>query len=412
MNKNFLKILYNDGLVSIAEQTFNLFLIWYFGYKLNRQDLVALLSGLQIIDISLGPVTGSFADKNNQIKIIKYTSLFRSILSFFLIFTAFISHVNFQIIFLITLSFLLSLIGDIYNPAVSITAYKLSDSENELVKNNAGFEGVSQLVSVLSAALMALLTNYMSLNISLCLIAFLLLFSNLSVLGSRLPSNLTENNNTTKILFSGIIKETIFGVKSMLNQKVIKTLLPYVLITNFLYWLFWYTQPILLSNIMPHFKSAFSLQEIVIAVSGILTSILIQKTSNFIMKYIEHYRFFLIIQSSSLFVLSIIYYTNNNFFYLLFSLVLFWSLYSIFNTLTGIMMITMIQRQIPESILGTSMGTIFSLIMGITPISGIVSGIITINKFNLIVISGLMVVVLLLSLVDKNFSGVLIDDHS
>ena len=51
MNKKFLKIIISDGVVTIATQTFNLFLIWFFAVKLHRQDMVALLGTLQVIEI-------------------------------------------------------------------------------------------------------------------------------------------------------------------------------------------------------------------------------------------------------------------------------------------------------------------------------------------------------------------------
>ena len=409
MNKYFLKIIVNNGLVGVATQTFNMYLIWYFAVILHRQDMVALLSTLQVIDIVLGPVGGSFADMNNPIKIIKIASTFRIMITIILISSAFMIKVDFKIIVLLISSLLLNLIEDFYSPAVAVTAYKLSKNDVEQVKNNAGFEAVNSMISIFSAILIGVMTTYLNFEYSIFVIVILIFFSNIFILKSNLPDS-DNTRNKVSINIKGIFKKTLSGTRAIFKEKVIVTIIPYVVMANFLYWLFWYVQPLYLSQKIPTMKSAFSIQQFVIAIFSIVATIYVQKKNTLIMTYLKKYRILLIMQSSALLILALVYSSNNNKTALVVGLVVLWALYSILNTLTGIMMLVIIQNKIDEKLLGTSLGTVFSILMGMSPVAGMVSGIVNIDAKTLIIISGLMVIIFILSLFDRRFSEVLNND--
>ncbi|WP_301710953.1 hypothetical protein [Oenococcus sicerae] len=139
MNKNFLKIIINDGVVTVATQTFNLFLIWYFAVKLHRQDMVALLGALQVIEIVGGPIGGAVADMINPAKILKWVSLMRIGVTSILFFSLFQTHINLTIWLLLSFSTFNSLLSVFYASAVEVSTYKFAKNESERVKNNAGF---------------------------------------------------------------------------------------------------------------------------------------------------------------------------------------------------------------------------------------------------------------------------------
>ena len=179
---------------------------------------------------------------------------------------------------------------------------------------------------------------------------------------------------------------------------------------NFLYWTFWYIQPLYLNYKIPNIKYAFSLQQIVISVASVIATLVIQRKHTLVMNYKGHYRLLLLIQSGALFLLSLLYAFINSEKILITGLICFWALYSLFNSFTGIILITLLQEKIDNKILGTTLGTIFTLLMVTAPLAAIASKTVPIKSISLIILTGLMVVSLLYSLTDKRFLEVLHDD--
>ncbi|KAA8372129.1 MFS transporter [Leuconostoc carnosum] len=413
MNKNFLKIIINDGVVTVATQTFNLFLIWYFAVKLHRQDMVALLGTLQIIGIVGGPVGGAVADMVNPAKILKWVSLIRIFVTSILFFSLFQTHTNIIIWLLLIFSTLNSLISVFYASAVEVSTYKFAKNESERVKNNAGFSAVSEISSILSGSLLAIMITYLDLKSSTILIIFLIILSVIGILNIPTAKNIIPdviNNSDVNFKFNEAVSSTFKGLRNILHEPIIQTVIPYALIMNFLYWTFWYIQPLYLNYKIPNIKYAFSLQQIVISVASVIATIVIQRKHTLVMNYKGHYRLLLLIQSGALFLLSLLYAFINSEKILITGLICFWALYSLFNSFTGIILITLLQEKIDNKILGTTLGTIFTLLMVTAPLAAIASKTVPIKSISLIILTGLMVVSLLYALTDKRFLEVLHDD--
>lgn len=413
MNKNFLKIIINDGVVTVATQTFNLFLIWYFAVKLHRQDMVALLGTLQIIGIVGGPVGGAVADMVNPAKILKWVSLIRIFVTSILFFSLFQTHTNIIIWLLLIFSTLNSLISVFYASAVEVSTYKFAKNESERVKNNAGFSAVSEISSILSGSLLAIMITYLDLKSSTILIIFLIILSVIGILNISTAKNIIPdviNNSDVNFKFNEAVSSTFKGLRNILHEPIIQTVIPYALIMNFLYWTFWYIQPLYLNYKIPNIKYAFSLQQIVISVASVIATIVIQRKHTLVMNYKGHYRLLLLIQSGALFLLSLLYAFINSEKILITGLICFWTLYSLFNSFTGIILITLLQEKIDNKILGTTLGTIFTLLMVTAPLAAIASKTVPIKSISLIILTGLMVVSLLYALTDKRFLEVLHDD--
>lgn len=413
MNKNFLKIIINDGVVTVATQTFNLFLIWYFAVKLHRQDMVALLGTLQIIGIVGGPVGGAVADMVNPAKILKWVSLIRIFVTSILFFSLFQTHTNIIIWLLLIFSTLNSLISVFYASAVEVSTYKFAKNESERVKNNAGFSAVSEISSILSGSLLAIMITYLDLKSSTILIIFLIILSVIGILNISTAKNIIPdviNNSDVNFKFNEAASSTFKGLRNILHEPIIQTVIPYALIMNFLYWTFWYIQPLYLNYKIPNIKYAFSLQQIVISVASVIATIVIQRKHTLVMNYKGHYRLLLLIQSGALFLLSLLYAFINSEKILITGLICFWALYSLFNSFTGIILITLLQEKIDNKILGTTLGTIFTLLMVTAPLAAIASKTVPIKSISLIILTGLMVVSLLYALTDKRFLEVLHDD--
>ena len=413
MNKNFLKIIINDGVVTVATQTFNLFLIWYFAVKLHRQDMVALLGTLQIIGIVGGPVGGAVADMVNPAKILKWVSLIRIFVTSILFFSLFQTHTNIIIWLLLIFSTLNSLISVFYASAVEVSTYKFAKNESERVKNNAGFSAVSEISSILSGSLLAIMITYLDLKSSTILIIFLIILSVIGILNISTAKNIIPdviNNSDVNFKFNEAVSSTFKGLRNILHEPIIQTVIPYALIMNFLYWTFWYIQPLYLNYKIPNIKYAFSLQQIVISVASVIATLVIQRKHTLVMNYKGHYRLLLLIQSGALFLLSLLYAFINSEKILITGLICFWALYSLFNSFTGIILITLLQEKIDNKILGTTLGTIFTLLMVTAPLAAIASKTVPIKSISLIILTGLMVVSLLYALTDKRFLEVLHDD--
>ena len=413
MNKNFIKIIVSDGVVTIATQTFNLFLIWYFAVKLHRQDMVALLGALQIIEIIGGPIGGAIADIVNPAKILKWVSIIRICVTVILLFSLFQTDTYVIILLLLIFSTLNSLISVFYASAVEVSTYKFAKNESERVKNNAGFSAVSEISGILSGSLLAFMTTYLNLTSSTILIMVLIAFSVIGILNMSAEKNVIPDvvdNRNEKFKFTEAITSTFKGMKSILGEPIIKTVIPYALIINFLYWTFWYIQPLYLNYKIPNIKYAFSLQQMIISIASVVATIVIQRKHTLVMNYKRHYRLLLLIQSGALLLLSLLYAFINSEKMLTVGLICFWAVYSLFNSFTGIILITLLQEKIDNRILGTTLGTIFTLIMVTAPIAAIASRAVPIKSTSLIILTGLMVAILLYSLTDKRFLEVLNDD--
>lgn len=413
MNKNFIKIILNDGVVTVATQTFNLFLIWYFAVKLHRQDMVALLGMLQIIEIGGGPIGGAVADMVNPAKILKWVSLIRICVTGILLFSLFQTRINGIILLLLIFSTLNSLISVFYSSAVEVSTYKFAKNEGERVKNNAGFSAVSGISSILSGSLLAVMITYLDLKSSTILIIFLIILSAIGILNISTAKNVIPdviNNSDVNFKFNEAVSSTFKGLRNILHEPIIQTVIPYALIMNFLYWTFWYIQPLYLNYKIPNIKYAFSLQQIVISVASVIATLVIQRKHTLVMNYKGHYRLLLLIQSGALFLLSLLYAFINSEKILITGLICFWALYSLFNSFTGIILITLLQEKIDNKILGTTLGTIFTLLMVTAPLAAIASKTVPVKSISLIILTGLMVVSLLYSLTDKRFLEVLHDD--
>lgn len=413
MNKKFLKIIISDGVVTIATQTFNLFLIWFFAVKLHRQDMVALLGTLQVIEIVGGPMGGAVADLINPAKILKWVSLVRIVATGFLFVSLFQTQISLTIWLLLIFSTLNSLLSVFYASAVEVATYRFANNESERVKNNAGFSAITGISSILSGSLLAFMTAYLDIKSSTLLIIFLIFLSVLGILNISTRDNvISESRIEMEIKFSlrEALRNTFQGLKGLLKEPVIQTIIPYALVMNFLYWTFWYIQPIYLNYKLPKVQYAFSLQQIVISVASVLATIIIQRNHTLVMSYKKHYRLLLLIQSGSLFLLSLLYSTINSSVLLIVGLIGFWSIYSLFNSFTGIILITLLQEKIDNKILGTTLGTIFTLLMVTAPLAAIASRIIPIKSISLILLTGLMIASLLYSLKDNRFLEVLEND--
>ncbi len=406
MNKYFRRILFSDCLSSIATQAYNLFLIWYFASQLHNQSLIALLSSIQLADLFFGPLGGAVADISNPLKVIKQTTFYRIIISLLLLAITCFMQVRALAFFLLLFALITSIISAFYAACIEVTTYKLSQSETELIKNNTGFTALTQLASIFSAALMAVMSAFLSLKESILIITLLLVISGLSILSKKLPINLIEHQ-AKKINFSELFTQTFQGIGQLKKLKVITVIIPYALALNFLYWLFWYLQPAFLNNSLSLFKSAFSIQELVIATVSVITTLFIQKKPQLIAHTVKHYRFLLLFQNGSLFLLSLSFAFLNRQNLILICVLLFWTIYSIFNTLTGIIFLTMIQNKVDEQILGTILSTSFTLLSSMTPLAGICSDFIWLRAVNLVVITGLMVLIILLSFFDHRFTAIL-----
>ncbi|MFT8324556.1 MFS transporter [Oenococcus sicerae] len=284
--------------------------MWYFAVKLHRQDMVALLGALQVIEIVGGPIGGAVADMINPAKILKWVSLMRIGVTSILFFSLFQTHINLTIWLLLSFSTFNSLLSVFYASAVEVSTYKFAKNERERVKNNAGFSAVSGISSILSGSLLAFMITYLDVKSSTILIILLIALSAIGILNISVAKNLIPDvakDNNVKFKFNEAVINTFRGLRHILHEPVIQTVMPYALVMNFLYWTFWYIQPIYLNDKLPNIEYAFSLQQIVISAASVVATIVIQHKHTLVMNYKSHYRLLLLIQSGALFILSLLY---------------------------------------------------------------------------------------------------------
>lgn len=89
-------------------------------------------------------------------------------------------------------------------------------------------------------------------------------------------------------------------LKITLQIPIIKRILPYAAIVNLSFWLYWYLMPLYLSQQLPQYPIAYSVQDLIIGVSALLGGLYLSKHANKLMKMAKNYPKLLLLQALGL----------------------------------------------------------------------------------------------------------------
>ncbi|UQS83670.1 MFS transporter [Bombilactobacillus thymidiniphilus] len=178
--KKIWQLVFNDFLSNVAIQSFDVYTIWYIAQITKDQRLVALFGSVGIINVLLSPIGGVFADNYPRDKIIKVTSVIRSFgFLVFLIFVLVLHDIRYLVV---SLSFLLSLLGAFYTPAIQAIVPNISQTDDELFSNNTYVSTANQLASITGAGVGGILIMIVRPRLVYLMITILIIMATLFII--------------------------------------------------------------------------------------------------------------------------------------------------------------------------------------------------------------------------------------
>lgn len=410
--KTIWKLVFNDFLSTTAIQAFDIYTIWYIAHVTQNQHLIAIFGGVGILNILLTPIGGFFADNYSKQQIIKMVSYLKSILfiGLFVIVT-FTKDVNGNVILM---SGLLSVLSAFYTPATESIIPEISDGEDELFTNNTYLNLAGQLAAIVGAGIGSLLIITFTPSIVYLIIAFLVILSSLFVIKFLGKSSLSNSANfeIKKFFRKENCQQIWVNLKSVWKFPIIKVIFPYACLINLSFWVYYYLMPVYLGHEFKQIKFAYSLQELTIAVAGLVCGILLSRFTDYFIKKAKFYVYYLIAQSVGIVTMPLIFTLLHNEVGKLIVLIMAWFIYGIFNFISSLIFVTKIQQLVDTAMLGTTLGIIFSIFGALGPISAGVSGLISrINSVTVLLIGSMMLLVSIGMAFDKRIPYVLKVDN-
>lgn len=406
--KKIWKLVLNDFLSSTAIQAFDIYTVWYIAHTTQNQHLIALFGSLGILNIIISPVGGILADNYPRNQIIKRVSYLRSLLFIGLFIIVFLVH---QIeLSVLIVSGVLSILSAFYTPACETLVPDVSNGEQELFKNNTYVNLASQLSSIAGAGVGSVLIMSCIPSTAYFSITVLLILSSLFVIKFL---DKTNSNNTSRIVFHQVFNkdsyhQTLQNWMTILKMPFIKVIFPYACFVNLGFWMTYYLMPVYLNHVFKRFTFAYPLQELTIAISALICGTILSRFSDFFIKRAKFYVLFLIAQSSGIVLMPILFSLFQSEIIKLFILILVWSVYGVFNFLTGLIFVTKVQQLINSDTLGTTFGIIYSVFGALDPISAGLSGLIKhVNSISLLAVASVMLIVSFVMLFDKRVNNAL-----
>lgn len=407
MNKIW-KLVFNDFLSATAIQAFDIYTVWYISHVTCDQRLIALFGGVGIFNILLSPIGGLFADNYSKEQIIKLISYFRSALFIGLFIIVIVTkNIDYNVILM---SGMLSILNAFYTPATESIIPELSIGEDELFTNNTYLNLAGQLSAIAGAGIGSILILVFAPSLVYLIIAFLIILSSLFVIkffkgevqkkpNCSLIRNLLKKENKKKI---------ISNLRIIWEFPVIRTLFPYACVVNLSYWMYYYLMPIYLGHEFKTIKSAYSIQELTIAIAALISGVLLSRFTDYFIKKSKFYTCYLIAQSIGIVIMPLIFILLKNEFEKLIVLITAWFIYGIFNFLSSLILITKIQQLVDKATLGTTLGIVFSAFGALGPIAAGLTGLIHhIDSITVFLIGSIMLIVSIIMLFDKRISRVL-----
>lgn len=406
--KKIWKLVLNDFLSSTAVQAFDIYTVWYIAHTTQNQHLIALFGSLGILNIIISPVGGILADNYPRNRIIKRVSYLRSLLFVGLFITVFLVH---QIeLSVLVVSGVLSILSAFYTPACETLVPTISNGEQELFKNNTYVNLASQLSSIAGAGVGSVLIMFYIPSTAYFSITVLLILSSLFVIKFL---GKTNSNGTSQTVFHQIFNkesyhQTLQNWIAILKMPFIKIIFLYACFINLGFWMTYYLMPVYLNHVFKRFTFAYPLQELTIAISALICGTVLSRFSDFFIKRAKFYVLFLIAQSLGIVLMPILFSFFQSEIIKLFILILVWSVYGVFNFLTGLIFVTKVQQLINSDMLGTTFGIIYSVFGALDPISAGLSGLIKhVNSISLLAVTSIMLFVSLAMLFDKRVNNAL-----
>ncbi|KRM90514.1 MFS transporter [Fructilactobacillus florum] len=365
--KTIWKLAINDFVAATASMAFSVYTIWYLGAVLHDQKMVAVFGSLSIINILLTPLGGRFADQVAKITIIKYASMLRCLLFALFFISYYVTHQ--LVLLLIALNLLLSILGSFYGPAIESIAPDYATDESELIYNNSLISIATQVATIAGAALGGVLIMLFDVVDAYAVVLGLLMGSALLVLFIKKPVEAA----TAPVV--GASKRSLWeDLKITLQIPIIKRILPYAAIVNLSFWLYWYLMPLYLSQQLPQYPIAYSVQDLIIGVSALLGGLYLSKHANKLMKMAKNYPKLLLLQALGLGLLPVSFQLMSNQTMRFGFLIIAWLGYGIFSFFANMIFVTAIQQQVPGKMLGLVMGIVFAIFGSLAPIASVISG--------------------------------------
>lgn len=374
--KKIWKLVFNDFLSSTAIQAFDIYTVWYIAHITQNQRLIAIFGSVGILNIILSPLGGILADNYPRDQIIKKISYLRTLLFIGLFIVVLVMH---QVkISVLLLSGMLSILNAFYTPACETLVPDVSDNEQELFTNNTYVNLASQLSAIAGSGIGSILIMFFNPSTAYFFITVLLILSSLFVIKffSKRNPNLNSQVCLRHIFNKEKYHQTFQNWKKIFKMPLIKVLFPYACFINLGFWVAYYLMPVYLNREFKHLTFAYSIQELTIAIAALLCGTILSKFSDFLVKNAKFYVVFLIIQSTGIVIMPILFSLLKDEISKMVILILIWSIYGVFNFLSGLIFVTKTQQLISNDTLGTAFGIIYSIFGALGPISAGLSGLI------------------------------------
>lgn len=262
---NVKKVIVSDFLGTFTVGALLTYSYWYLYDQTRSQTTISMLGTLSMVVLLFAFIGGYLTDQYSKIRLLRIITLLRLCNILGGCVALLLNSKGTWVIFGIVV--LNSLLGIVYAPLTEAITPVLVSDQNSLITANSWVSAANQVSAIASSAL-AVLFVYMKQPLpALILAATSGVISLLSL--SKIPADHIPQKGA-KLSIHGRIKDFLQGLKLVMDNPIIKFMIPIAVITNFCYWSIWLLMPKLSIDIFYRYHYTYNMIDISFTVGGIL----------------------------------------------------------------------------------------------------------------------------------------------
>lgn len=214
-NKNFVLLTQGQFVSRLGSQLFMIALVLWIKNATGSATLIGIIGGVtSAVAIALGPICGTFSDRNSRKRIIVITDILNGIVILALGLTALFGSQNISLIVVVIFitSILSSIISSFFGPAISAAIPDLVPKQKLSAANSVGMLSL-QISSLIGRGVGGILFTWLGAPILFLINGFTFLFSAFTEMFISIPQKIPEKQLTSRQELQAYKQDMIEGVQ-------------------------------------------------------------------------------------------------------------------------------------------------------------------------------------------------------
>lgn len=363
---NVKKVIISDFLGTFTVNALLTYAYWYLYNQTRSQITISMLGTLSMTVLLFAFIGGYLTDQYSKIRLLRIITTLRLCIMLAGITALLFNLKGTWIIFGVVI--LDSLLGIVYAPLIEAITPVLVSDHNSLITANSWVSAANQVSSIASSAL-AVLFVYIKWPLPALTLATLSGIISLLAL-AKIPADSSPHKKVKLCLHD---KVNIFfqGLKLVINNPIIKFMIPIAIITNFCYWSIWLLMPKLSIDTFYRYKYTYNMIDLSFTLGGILGATYFSKFHHTKLS-VRVFPYLFAAQSLMLVFLGL----NSGPTPSLFNVVcigIAWIGYGIFNSIFSIIYFSIVQMSAAPDKIGLVIGAVLTIFSISNPIAAILN---------------------------------------